>query len=200
MYNFSSSIFSAQLSKHHHHLITGQFHPSERKPLNPLRQSLSSLLPASGSSYFLSLWMGLIWTFSYKQNLVTRGLLCLALSLNQRAVFDWDLLCLTSRFSIPVLTIIKWAVLAGWRRKRFCARKREEKEHRERKTHRWALYFLRSHQDWGPVRGASVSQHLPDLDSEESFCLPRASTCTRQCLKSWEDRKDEGQLGAGTGR
>ena len=31
VYNFSTSIF-AQLSKHHHHLITGQSHPSERKP------------------------------------------------------------------------------------------------------------------------------------------------------------------------
>lgn len=71
--------------------------------------------------------------------------LCLALSLNQRAVFDWDLLCLTSRFSIPVLTIIKWAVLpAGWRRKRFCARKREGE--REEDSTDGLLTF------WGAIR------------------------------------------------
>lgn len=79
---------------------------------------------------------------------------------------------MTSRFSIPVLTVIKWAVLlAGWRRKRFCARKREGERDRETKTPLMGCLLFGEPSDWGSVGGGFVSQYLPDLDSEESFCL-----------------------------
>ena len=88
------------------------------------------------------------------------------LSLSQQAVFDWNLLCLTSGFFVPILPIVKRTVLlVDWGRERFCARERQ------REDDGLSVYF------WGATRlglcegGVSVPQYLPEVHSEGSFCF-----------------------------